>query len=186
MNGLFSAAATVTRFCEERSWRHCLIGGLAVLRWGEPRVTRDVDVTVLSGFGGEAPYVDALLERFSGRLSAARDFALQHRVVLVQTSSGVGVDVTLAALPFEERAVARSSWWQVAPEVSLRTCSAEDLVVFKAFAGRPRDWSDIESVIARQGPRLDRGLILEEVAPLLAAKEVGDGLDRLTELLSTS
>jgi len=43
------------------------IGALAVIRWGEPRLTQDVDLTILTGFGGEARYIDALLQRFTGR-----------------------------------------------------------------------------------------------------------------------
>jgi hypothetical protein len=33
---------------------------LAVQRWGEPRITLDVDLTVLAGYGGERPFIDAL------------------------------------------------------------------------------------------------------------------------------
>lgn len=56
MNGLFDAATEIQDFCRDRQWRFCLIGGMAVQRWGEPRQTRDVDLTLLTGFGGEAPF----------------------------------------------------------------------------------------------------------------------------------
>jgi hypothetical protein len=69
------------------------------------------------------------------------------------------------------RVIERSSHWQVSPYGRIRTCSAEDLVVLKAFANRPQDWIDIERVIIRQGPRLDRRLILTEVTPLAELKE---------------
>lgn len=48
MNGLFSAAELVQDLCEREGWEFCFIGGLAVQRWGEPRVTRDVDLTLLT------------------------------------------------------------------------------------------------------------------------------------------
>lgn len=129
MNGLFTAAMQVQRFCQDRRWRFCLIGGIAVLRWGEPRQTRDVDLTLLTGFGAEAPYVDGLLAAFDARLPDARRFALDNRVVLLRSPGGVGIDVALGALPFEERAVADASDWRVDDQTVLRTCSAEDLVV---------------------------------------------------------
>jgi hypothetical protein len=47
MNPLFAAAAAVQDLCRERDWGFWFIGGLAVLRWGEPRLTRDIDLTVL-------------------------------------------------------------------------------------------------------------------------------------------
>ena len=42
-----------TAFCQEQGWRFCIIGGLALQRWGEPRLTRDVDIEVFTGFAGK-------------------------------------------------------------------------------------------------------------------------------------
>ena len=50
---LVKAAQRIQRFLESREWRFCFIGGLAVLRWGEPQLTGDIDITLLTGFGGE-------------------------------------------------------------------------------------------------------------------------------------
>ena len=72
----------------------------------------------------------------AGRRADAREFALTRRVLLMRAASGVDVDVALGAFPFEERNVERSSTWTWADNQSLITCSAEDLVVHKAFAGR--------------------------------------------------
>jgi len=183
VNGVFDAALDVQRFCRSREWAFCLIGGVAVQRWGEPRQTRDVDLTIMTGFGGEAPFVDELLAAYEPRLPAARDFALRHRVLLLTAASGVGIDVALGALPFEGRAVARATDWRIGPDLSLHTCSAEDLVVLKAFAGRPQDWSDVEMIAARQGEGLDRALVYEEIQPLLALKEAPADEQRLRRLL---
>jgi len=45
------------------------------------------------------------------------------------------------------------------PGVALLTCSAEDLIVYKAVAARPRDIEDIKTVVSRQGRRLDAGRV---------------------------
>lgn len=184
MNGIFGAASEVQRVCDERSWRFCFIGGLAVQRWGEPRQTRDVDLTLLTGFGGEAAYVDTLLSLFEPRGEDPRAFALTNRVLLLLASNGVAVDVALGALPFEERAIERSSPWAVSADLDLTTCGAEDLLVYKAFAGRPRDWADAEMIVVRQGSGLDRDLVREELAPLLALKGADEDLARLEALWS--
>ncbi len=63
------------------------------------------------------------------------------------------------------------------------TCGAEDLIDFKAFAGRERDWLDIAGVVARQGPKLDRRLIWDELTPLLELKAASEHADRLRALL---
>ncbi|MEK7700995.1 MAG: hypothetical protein AAB418_03215 [candidate division NC10 bacterium] len=58
MNPIFAAALKVQAFCRERGWRFRFIGGLTVQRWGEPRLTQDVNLTLLTGFGTEAPYAE--------------------------------------------------------------------------------------------------------------------------------
>ena len=60
--GVLAAAEEIQQFCQNNGWRFCLIGGVAVQRWGEPRLTQDVDLTLLSGFGNEDKLVDVLLQ----------------------------------------------------------------------------------------------------------------------------
>jgi hypothetical protein len=184
VNGLFAAAADIQLFCRARGWRSTIIGGLAVQRWGEPRQTRDVDVALLAGFGGEESFVDPLLAEYRPRIPDARSFALARRVVLVETAAGIPLDISLAGLAFEERIIERSSAFEVEANVTLDTCSAADLVVLKAIAGRVQDWLDIEGVIVRQGERLDRGLIVAELRPLLELKEDLDAEPRLRSLFT--
>lgn len=170
MNPVFDAAARIQQFCDALGWKSCIIGALAVQRWGEPRLTRDVDVSLLTGFGSEAAYIDRLLTGFQPRRSDARDFALQYRVLLIATTDGVPLDIALAAMPFEERCIARATDYAIATNVAIRTCGAEDLIVLKAFAGRPQDWIDIAGIVVRQR-RLDVSLIWSELLPLLTLKD---------------
>ncbi|HWH34188.1 MAG TPA: hypothetical protein VNT56_02605 [Acidimicrobiales bacterium] len=127
--------------------------------------------------------MERLLERFTSRVPDPHGLARRARVVLVRTAAGIPVEVTLGALDFEERSVARSTPWEVPDTAPLRTCGAEDLVVHKVFAGRDRDWSDVAGVITRQGGRLDVDLIVTEVTPLLRAKGAMANLERLRQLL---
>ena len=182
MNALFAAAAEIEAFCAARAWPCCVIGGLAVQRWGEPRQTRDVDLTLLTGIGGEAAFIDPILTRYTGRFPGARAFALEHRVLLVESGAGVPLDISLAALPYEVRMIGRATPFEVEPGVSLTTCSAEDLTVLKAFAGRAQDWLDVEGIVVRQGARLDRRLVLSELGPLLDLKGDAEAAPLLTAL----
>lgn len=152
---LLRAAADVLAFLEDRDIQSCLIGGLAVLRWGEQRATRDVDISVLSPYGEEAQVLDLLLERYQTRRADARAFALTSRVLLLRSAEGVEIDVALAAFPFEKETLDRSTPWTALPGLSLRTCSAEDLLVYKLVAARPRDLLDVESIVQRQQGKLD-------------------------------
>ncbi|HEY5908188.1 MAG TPA: hypothetical protein VIZ31_09085 [Vicinamibacteria bacterium] len=183
MSPILEAALEIQAFCLARNWRFCFIGGIVVPRWGEPRTTADADLTLLTGFGGEEAFVDALLGAFGPRTTDARRLALERRVVLLEAANTVPLDVSLGGLPFEERLIGRSSDFVVAPGVTLRTCSAEDLVVLKAFAGRDLDWADVRGVAVRQTGRLDEALIFRELEPLLELKGVPEAASRLRGIL---
>lgn len=180
----FASALELQSFLEKRNWRFCFIGGLAVARWGRVRATQDADVSLFTGFSGEDEVIDSLLSFFKARHDDSREFARQHRVVLLVSSSGVGLDIALAGLPFEDRAVERSSQFAFFSGVSLRTCSAEDLIVYKAFAGRGTDWDDVESIVIRQGKSLNQSLILDELRYLADLKSEPEIVKRVEELFS--
>jgi hypothetical protein len=164
MIDLINEAHKFQTYCRSLSWDFCFIGGLAQQHWGEPRLTRDIDVTLLTGFDAAA-------------------LAQQHRVLLVRSSSGIDFDVSLAALPFEEEMIRRSKDAEYLPGIELRICSAEDLIVLKSFANRSQDWQDVSSVVTRQGSaNLDWTQILSMLEPLVAVKEEPQILERLNNL----
>lgn len=186
MNPLFQAAQEIQQTLQEKSWPFCFIGGLAVMRWGEIRMTQDIDLCLLCGFGNEDRYIDELLPRYSGRLSDADAFARTNRVLLLYASNNVPVDVSLSGLVFEEEMIRRASPFAFDTDSSLLTCSAEDLVVLKAFAERDKDWADIESIILKQGDRLDLDYIVKQLTPFCEIKETPETIDRLRDLIHRS
>jgi hypothetical protein len=178
MTPVLSAADEIQKFCQREGWSFCIVGGLAVLRWGKPRTTQDVDITLITGFGTEESFVDKLLAQFGTRRSDAREFALHNRVLLLQSTSGIGIDVALGGFPFEELAVRRATPFEFEPGLSLITASAEDIVVMKAFAGRPQDWADTLGILRAQRV-LDWPYIIEQLTPLCELKESPETVERL-------
>lgn len=179
---VFEAAREVQDFLRSSGREFCFIGGVALQRWGQPRFTRDVDLTLLCPLGSEAETIDLVLDKFSARISGAKSFALKNRVILAQTATGIPIDVALGALDFEQRCVKRASNFDFGPGLNLDTCSAEDLVILKTFAGRGQDWVDVEYVIVRQRMTLDWRLILGELKPLLELRETPENLEKLQQL----
>ena len=70
----------------------------------------------------------------------------------------------------------------IVPGVSLRTCSAEDLIVMKLFASRAIDIRDAEGVAVRNDNTLDWSYIEEKLTPLAEAKEEPDTLRQLARI----
>lgn len=182
MNLVFQAADALQKFLQTQGWPFCFIGGLAVQHWGEPRVTRDADVTLLAGFGREEEFARKLAERFQPRVPDFLEKAVWARVVLLKDENGVGLDVALGALPFEEQAIARARDVKFLDNWSLKICSAEDLLVMKSLAGRSRDWLDVETVLIRQGTKLDWPYVMRELAALAELAEKPDATRELERL----
>jgi hypothetical protein len=61
MNPLFVAAKEVFEALQELKVPACLIGGLAVQRWGEPRLTLDIDLTLSIDLETEEQVVNGML-----------------------------------------------------------------------------------------------------------------------------
>ena len=80
---LLDAARELQDFCDKHDWRSCFIGGVAVQRWSQARVTRDVDLALLTGFGHEASFIEILLGHYSARVADPAQFALRSRVLLL-------------------------------------------------------------------------------------------------------
>jgi len=183
MKDLVDVALAVQALCLSNKWKFCFIGGLAVQYWGEPRLTRDVDLSLLTGFKGEEVFIDLLLNSFDPRIDQAKEFALENRVLLLKTKTGIGIDVAFAALPFEEVIIDRAKDQEISTGKHVRLCSAEDLIILKAFASRPIDWRDVEMIIARQGrENLDWNYIERNLAELVLLKEEPEILARLQKL----
>jgi hypothetical protein len=179
---LLDAAAEIQGFFEERGWSFCFIGGVAAQRWSQTRVTLDVDLTLLTGFGREVRFIEEILARYEARIADPVGFALRSRVLLLRSPSGVGIDVALGALPFEELVVERATPFEFEPGLTLRTCSAEDLMVLKLFASRPIDIRDAEGIAVRHEKTLDWQYVEEQLAPLAEVKEEPEIMRQLARL----
>lgn len=155
MNRQFETAWRLHTFLSARSIPYAIIGGIAVQRWGQPRLTRDVDLTVLLPQGREEAILHELAAAFPPRIENAVTFALEHRVLPVSVPGSSEADISLGLPGFEEHVIARAVGYDLGDGRQVRLCSAEDLIIHKALAGRPQDVLDIEGVVARHGTALD-------------------------------
>jgi hypothetical protein len=145
---LAAALNGLMRWLAGESIQGAVIGGVAASIHGRPRLTHDVDAVILADeIGWEKVLASAAGYGIQPRIEDPLGFAHRSRVLLLRhVSSGVDLDVSLGALPFEHEIVARSFRVDVGP-VHVQLVTAEDLVVMKALARRPRDFADIESII---------------------------------------
>jgi hypothetical protein len=182
MSALTVAIGEINGFLSRHRWRYCLVGGVALSRVGQPRTTEDVDLCLLTGLEHTAEFSGLLLQEFRGRIASPAEFAEINRVLLIEASNHVGIDIALGWTPFEERMISRAKPFRLAPNVVVPTASAEDMIVTKAFAARPQDWIDVEGILERQRGKLDWSCVLAELRPLSELKEAPEIVDQLLQL----
>jgi len=157
--------ASLARELESRKLPFMIIGGHAVILHGQPRLTEDIDVTL----GVDADALGELLLACEALgLSPLPDdvepFVKSTFVLPAEhTDTGVRVDFIFSTTPYERQAIERAVRVQIGGE-SVPYATAEDLIIHKLFAGRPRDIEDAASVVRRQGKGLDWDYILEWAA----------------------
>lgn len=183
MNLIFKAAQEISDFFDHSGWSYCLIGGLANQCHGEPRTTHDVDITLLTGVGNERYYAEKTLRSFKARIDEALEFSMKNRVLLLESSDGIPLDISFGALPFEEEMISRSASFKFMEGINLKVCSAEDLFIMKAFASRSKDWLDAEGIAKRKKKSLDRIYIMKHLEILAELKEEPEILDMAKVIL---
>lgn len=178
---LLAALRSLIRWLRATRRRGVIVGGVAASLLGRPRLTADVDAVVLLEEDEWAPFVEAGADfDIVPRRADALAFARRARVLLRHEPSGIPLDVSLGALPFEKEMIARARLRRLG-SLGIPLPRPEDLVIMKAVAHRPRDAADIEAIIATN-PRIDVRrvrAVVREFAAVLEAPELSADLDRL-------
>jgi predicted nucleotidyltransferase len=163
---------------------YMIIGGQAVLLYGTPRLTNDIDVTL----GVDISAIDGVVEIISriGLRILPEDFrSFIEKTFVLPTrdeKSGIRVDFIFSFTPYERQAIPR------AKEVSLRGvvvmfASIEDVIIHKIFAGRPRDLEDVRSMILKN-PDIDKAYIEQWLMEFESSPEKKGLLKAFEEILT--
>ena len=153
-NQLESASRAQQRL-EAAGIASALIGGLAVAVWGEPRVTKDVDLRVLLSRDKAELLIAALSPDFTFGEGDPIAKLQQSGFIITYDATGVRVDFLLADLGFDRIIVERASHTEPIANWPIKICSPEDLIISKLITLRPRDEEDARLVIRRQHKNLD-------------------------------
>lgn len=126
-----------------------VIGGQAVLLYGEPRLTVDIDIT-LGATVEHLPMVLAAAEAISLRPLVDPEPFVNETMVLPceEPDSGIRVDFIFSSSPYEPQAIERGRMVRLA-DVPVRFASLEDVIIHKVIAGRPRDLEDVRAMLIK-------------------------------------
>lgn len=157
MNDLTQVLYELIDYLEQRNLNYAIVGGMAVRFYGIPRPTYDIDLQIslsqgqlselfqeliARGYEIPEPYLKGWLDRVGG----------MPVVKLKQYIEGHSIDVDLfvAERPFQKELLRRRRR-EIAEGRGTWLVSPEDLVLLKLIANRPRDQSDISSILFTMG-----------------------------------
>ena len=129
---------------------YMVIGGQAVLLYGEPRLTRDIDVTLGIGVS-ELARIKKVLPAMGLKVLVKKDQEFVERTMVLPTKdreTEIRVDFIFSFSPYERQAIGRARAVKVG-RIQVKFASLEDVVIHKVVSGRPRDLEDIKSILVK-------------------------------------
>ena len=178
LGGLAAKIVAVHEMLDSLRVPHQFGGAVALAWYRSPRATTDVDLNVTVAPADAEPVLGAIVHlgvSVSGpdRVAIARDG--QARL----DWDGSYLDLFFATLDFHREMAKRAREVEFGP-VRIPILSPEHLIVCKAVFDRPKDWVDIEEMVAR-GTEIDELEVLRWVDEILGRSS--EQHDRLVAVL---
>ncbi len=140
----------IARSLEKTSIPYMVIGGQAVLLYGEPRLTKDIDITL----GIDISELDRVMKVVAGLklnilVDKVDDFVKKTMVLpVIDKKYGIRVDFIFSFSPYEKEAIKRAQDVKF-DKTTVRFASLEDVVIHKVISGRARDIEDIKAILLK-------------------------------------
>lgn len=143
-------------FLQRHGVSYALIDDLAASVRGQPRLTADVDLVVAADVDRALDLIAALDQSAFEPLFPGVDEVVRRSFILPLKNrvTGVKVDIALGLSGFEQLVIARAEAVPMAA-TTVSVATAEDLLIMKTLAGRPRDSQDVEGLLAARGNTMD-------------------------------
>lgn len=137
---------------------YMIIGGQAVLVYGEARLTKDIDIT-LGVFLDRLAEVLSLVTTLGLRvLVDPEEFTRRTLVLPCQDPlTGIRVDFIFSWSEYEQQALKRRRGLFLGEQI-VYFASLEDVLIHKVIAGRPRDLEDVRRLL-QKNPQVDEAYL---------------------------
>ena len=164
LGGLASKIVSVHEMLDSLRVPHQFGGAIALAWYRSPRATTDVDLNITVAPADAAPILGALAH-LGVTISPTDRAAIQRDGQARFDWDGSYLDLFFATLDLHQAMAERSREVRFGP-VAIPILSPEHLIVCKAVLDRPKDWVDIEEMVA-WGTEIDTGEVLSWIERLL-------------------
>lgn len=146
----------IAQHLDQQQIAYMIIGGQAVLLYGRPRLTRDIDITL-----GVDTDKFALIQgvyknlKLKPLVENPQDFARNTKVLPTEEpESKVRVDFIFSFTPYEAQAI-KNAKEVLIDDYPAKFASCEDVIIHKMVAGRAIDDEDVKSILAKNKDAID-------------------------------
>ena len=162
-----------------------IIGGQAVLLYGSPRLTRDIDITL-----GVDTDKFLLVDEICGKLGLKilpenpEDFVKETKVLPVdEPESRMRVDFIFSFTPYETQAMQRTQNVLI-NDYPIKFASCEDVIIHKMIAARAIDLEDVKNILIKNKNSIDLEYIKQWLIEFNQIPEHEGILEKFETLLS--
>ena len=137
---------------------YMVIGGQAVLLYGEPRLTKDIDVTLGATLDRLPEVVELVRSAGLEPLVDPEQFTRETMVLPCRDpGTEVRVDLIFSFSPYGRQAMEHARLVELSG-AQVRFASLEDVIIHKVIASRPRDMEDVKGMLIKN-PGADLGYV---------------------------
>jgi hypothetical protein len=146
---------------EKHKIDYMIIGGQAVLIYGEPRLTKDIDITIGANID---KYWDILniVQNLNLKILPKEPYKFVKDTMvlpLLDEKTGFRIDLIFSSTEYEKEALKRANKIKIG-NTYVNYVSVEDLIIYKIISGRERDIEDLK-VILIKNKKIDEKYILK-------------------------
>jgi predicted nucleotidyltransferase len=146
----------ISQQLDDNNIAYMIIGGQAVLIYGRPRLTRDVDIT-LGVDTDKYQIIENVCKKLGLRIlpEHPETFAQETKVLPAEEpKSKIRLDFIFSFSLYERAALKRTKE-VVIDKYPVKFASCEDIIIHKMVAGRAIDHEDIKSILTKNKDQID-------------------------------
>jgi predicted nucleotidyltransferase len=163
---------------------YMIIGGQAVLLYGTPRLTRDIDIT-LGADTDKFSLIDKICSQSNLKIlpEDPQNFAIETKVLPAEDSrSKIRIDFIFSFTEYEKQALERTKEIFI-ENYPVKFASCEDVIIHKMIAGRAIDAEDTKNILLKNKNSIDIAYIKKWLGSFSVIDEYKDLVQKFDDLL---
>jgi hypothetical protein len=156
MTNFEKALFDVNFFCEKERITYAIIGGIALIAYGIAKTTEDIDITLMLDLEDIEKTGKKILTHFDPFHPNPLTFFQTNFVLpVIHRETKIGIDFAAGLTGFDASVIKRGVKLKF-HTLTLPFASIEDIIIYKLFAARGKDYIDLKEIANDYKEKIDR------------------------------